>query len=161
MEEPIDKNRDTISSKKFERSIWKICGIVALFIAVLWILKETFNVLLLVLAGILIALYFHGISKLINKKTNIPQNACVAISIAGTILAVSVLIYFTGARIQAQAAELSETLPNTIQNVKERLAETYVGQKILESASGNDAANKTSAFFETLFRSTFGILGDI
>src|SRR5437764_7061759 len=156
MEEPIDKNRDTTASKKFERSIWKVCGIVALFIAVLWILKETFNVLLLVLAGVLIAIYFHGTSKWINKKTNLPHRVCMAISVATTILAVAALIYFAGARIQAQVAELSETLPTTVQNAKEQLGKTYVGQKIIDTTTGNDAANKTSAFFETLFRSTFG-----
>ncbi|HEY6975333.1 MAG TPA: AI-2E family transporter [Chitinophagaceae bacterium] len=161
MQEPTDKNRDTATSKKVERSIWKICGTVALFIAVLWILKETFNVLLLVLAGILIAIYFHGTSKWINKKTKLPNRACMTISVAGTILALAALIYFAGARIQTQVAELSETLPGTIQNVKEKLGETYIGQKILDTATGSDAANKTSAFFETLFRSTFGILGDI
>ena len=49
MQEPTVENNHT-TEKKFERSIWKVCGIVALIIAVLWILKETFNVLLLVLA---------------------------------------------------------------------------------------------------------------
>jgi hypothetical protein len=33
MQEPIDKNSDITASKKFERSIWKVCGIVALFIS--------------------------------------------------------------------------------------------------------------------------------
>jgi predicted PurR-regulated permease PerM len=161
MQESIDRNSDTTASKKFERSIWKVCGIVALFIAVLWILKETFNVLLLVLAGIIIAIYFHGVSKWTRKKTNLPHRACMAISVAATTFVIAALIYFAGARIQEQVAELSETLPGTIQNVKETLGETYLGQKILDTATGSDAANKTSAFFETLFRSTFGILGDV
>src|SRR5947207_11467640 len=105
MQEPIDNNSNITASKKFERSIWKVCGIVALFIAVLWILKETFNVLLLVLAGILIAIYFHGTSNWINKKTNLPHRVCMAISVATTIFVVGALIYFSGARIQAQVTE--------------------------------------------------------
>src|SRR4051812_12260649 len=160
MNESTNENKNT-GDKKFERSIWKVCGIVALIIAVLWILKETFNVLLLVLAGALIAVYFHALSKWINKKTKIPHRGSMALSVTVTVLVIASLIYFSGARIQAQVAELSETLPNTIQNVKEILNQSYVGEAILKTFSGSETANKTSAIFETFFRSTFGILGDL
>src|SRR4051794_18507618 len=161
MQEHLDANRDVTSSKKFERSIWKVCGIVALFIAVLWILKETFNVLLLVLAGALIAVYFHALSNWINKKTKIAHGASMAMSVAVTVLVLTALIYFSGARIQTQVAELSKTLPNTIQDVKETLSQSYLGEAILKTFTDSGTANKTSAYFETFFRSTFGILGDL
>ena len=159
MPDPIIENNSR--EKKFERSIWKVCGIVALIIAVLWILKETFNVLLLMLAGILIAIYFHGLSKWINKKTKLSHQWCMTISVAVTVLILALLIYFSGATIQAQVAELTETLPNTFNDVKQSLSQSYIGQRILETASAKDTVNKTSAFFETFFRSTFGILGDL
>jgi predicted PurR-regulated permease PerM len=56
---------------------------------------------------------------------------------------------------------LSETLPATIENVKEELNKSYVGEQLLKTVNGNDTASKTSALFETFFRSTFGILGDL
>jgi predicted PurR-regulated permease PerM len=161
MSETTNENTNTSSGKKFERSVWKVCGIVALIIAVLWILKETFNVLLLVLAGALIAVYFHGVSKWINRKTHLSRRSSMAISVAVTVLIIAGVLYFSGARIQAQIAELTKTLPATIENVKEDLNRSYIGQKILEGFSQNDDAEKTSAFLQTFFRSTFGILGDL
>jgi len=158
---PESPTQNKTTEKKFERSIWKVCGIVALIIAVLWILKETFNVLLLVLAGALIAIYFHGVSKWLNKRTKISYRSSMAISVTVTVLAVSALMYFSGARMQSQIAELSNTLPATIENLKGELNKSYLGEELLKTVNGNDAASKTSAFFETFFRSTFGILGDL
>ena len=160
MQEPTVENNNT-TEKKFERSIWKVCGIVALIIAVLWILKETFNVLLLVLAGALIAVYFHALSKWINKKTNISRKGSMAISVAVTVIILAALIYFSGARIQAQVAELSKTLPKTVQDIKTTLSQSYVGDQILKTFSDSGTTNKTTAYFESFFRSTFGILGDL
>src|SRR5690242_878164 len=147
MSEPTIENKS--GEKKFERSIWKVCGIVALIIAVLWILKETFNVLLLVLAGVLIAIYFHGVSRWINKKTKISLRGSMAISVAVTTIVLFLLIYFSSARIQVQVAELSDTLPNAIQNLKATLNQSYVGERILHTFTGTDSAAKTEAFFET------------
>src|SRR5689334_14181114 len=103
MPESPTQNKST--EKKFERSIWKVCGIVALILAVLWILKETFNVLLLVLAGALIAIYFHGLSRWLTRRTKISYRSSMALSVTVTVLAVSALVYFSGARMQAQIAE--------------------------------------------------------
>lgn len=157
----VSPSENKSTEKKFERSIWKVCGIVALIIAVLWILKETFNVLLLVLAGALIAIYFHGVSRWINKRTKISYRGSMAISVTVTTFVVAALIYFSGARIQAQVAELSETLPATIDNVKGELNKSYLGEQLLKTVNGDDTASKTSALFETFFRSTFGIIGDL
>lgn len=153
--------KSDVTERSFSRHVWKACGIVVLIIAILWILKETFSVLLLALAGILIAIYFHGISRWIGTKTKLPPPWCMAIAVTVTVLILAAVIYFSGAKIQSQIAQLTETLPGMVTDVKAALGKSYIGQKILQSASGNDAAGKTTAFLQTFFRSTFGILGDL
>ncbi len=52
---------------KFQNKIWTIVGIVAITFILLFIFKQIFNVLLLVFAGALIAIYFHGFKGMIQK----------------------------------------------------------------------------------------------
>jgi hypothetical protein len=43
---------------RFQKKVWITTAIVAFFVIVIWIAKAIFNVLLLQLAGTLIAIYF-------------------------------------------------------------------------------------------------------
>ena len=54
----LESSNDRLAS--FSKKVWITVSIVGLFVIVFWILKATFNVLLLILAGVLIALYFTG-----------------------------------------------------------------------------------------------------
>ena len=54
--------------KSFNQKVWTAAAIVALFVVLIWILKITFNVLLLLLAGALIAIYFKGLAGLLEMK---------------------------------------------------------------------------------------------
>ena len=73
-----------------------------------------FNILLMALAGVLIAVYFHGLAGLITAKTKMHRKLALFISITGSIVLLGLLSWFVGSKIQRQVAELSNTLPQTI-----------------------------------------------
>lgn len=153
------KNDDNLTT--FRRKIWITTGIVAFTTVLLLIFRATFSVFLLVFAGTLIAVFFRGISRFIQKKTSWNKNLCVAISILGTLLIVAGMLLLIGAKVQAQATELMDTLPKTIENVRDRLNNSSIGQKFIERVTSQESMDKAQSFLGRFFKSTFGILGDV
>lgn len=95
----------------FIKKVWTAGSIIAFIVVMLLLLRATFSVLLLILAGCLIAVYFRGLSDLIQRKTKWKEGLCLTISILGTLLLVVFLLWLIGAKVQAQIAELSDALP--------------------------------------------------
>jgi predicted PurR-regulated permease PerM len=128
--------------------VWQTVAIAALLIVVILIARVAFNVLLLALAGSLIAVYFHGLGDFIQRRTRLSRKWAMLISVAGTIVIICGLTWFIGAKIQTQVT------------AKAKLNQTPVGQKVLESLSG-DNSKKLSDTVQTFFSTSFGVLGDI
>lgn len=149
------------SRKEFGRRVWITTGIVALVVVLLWILKVVFSALLLILAGALIALFFRGLSSLIHRKTGLSTRVSLPLSVIGSLLLLVLFFWFTGAQIQQQAAELSDTFPATVQKFKEQLSKNPLGQKVLQQATSEQSRKRTSSMLQGFFTTSFGVLGDI
>jgi predicted PurR-regulated permease PerM len=161
----MENQNDTISSsgksQNFHNKVWITVGIVAFVVIVLWILKTVFSVLLLVLAGALIALFFRGLSGIIQRKTHWKPGICLAISMLGTLLVLAGLFWLIGAKVQEQVVELVDTLPTTIDNAKEQISQNEIGKKILDKISSKQSSEKMQGLAKKLFSSTFGVFGDL
>lgn len=147
--------------KEFTHKVWTTALILAFVVVLLLLLKATFNVLLLVFAGALIAVFFRGLSDLIKRKTKWKEGVSLLISVAGTLVLVGLLFWLMGAKLQAQINELSDTLPETIQNAKQQLNKSTVGQKIVEKISSPESGKKAQGVVQSFFKSSFGVLGDL
>lgn len=145
----------------YPQKVWIAGGILSLLFVFLWLLGTTFSVLLLVLGGILIAVYFRGLSDLIERKTNWNSTLCLVISIVGTLLLIAGMVWLIESKLQTQVAELSDTIPQTIDRAKSYLNESPVGQKIINHLSSPGVQEKAKTLASTFFKSTFGILGDV
>ena len=154
------ENKTAKEELTYVQKVWHTVAIVALLVVVILIARVAFNVLLMVLAGILISVYFHGFGDLIQRNTNWKRSICMAISIGGTFAILAVLFWIMGTKISNQVAILSDTLPHTISNAKIKMAETPIGKKILEylSDDNSDALMTTAKSF---FNTSFGVLGNI
>jgi predicted PurR-regulated permease PerM len=152
------------SSKKemsFTRKVWLAGGILAFIILILLFLNATFGVLLLIIAGALIAIYFRGLSGIIQRKTKWKEGTCLTISIVGTLLLISALFWLIGAEVQNQISELSETLPKTVDHAKAKLNESNLGRKLVEKVSSPETMKQGQKIAGRLFSSTFGMFGDL
>lgn len=143
------------------KKVWIKGSVYALIVVLLLFLKATFSVLLLILAGALIAIFFRGLSGLIQRKTKWNSNVCLIISIVGTIVIAAAIFWLIGAKLQSQFAELSNKIPEMASNAKEKLSESDIGKKIVGKLSSQDSMKKGQALLGTFFKSTFGIFGDI
>ena len=157
MEKPTGGEHDLSYTKK----VWIKGGIYALLVVLLLLLKATFGVLLLILAGALIAIFFRGLSSMICRKTKWSSGLCLAISVIGTLLLAAGVLWLIGAKLQSQITQLSEQLPAMLENAKARLNQYPIGEKIIEKASSPASMKKAQGLASTFFKSTFGVFGDI
>ncbi|MBD1384513.1 AI-2E family transporter [Mucilaginibacter rigui] len=152
------------TSKKeltYIEKVWHTVAIVALLVVAILIARVAFNVLLMILAGALISVYFHGLGDMIERKTKWSRKICMTISVIGSFLILFSLLYVMGTTIQGQIAILSESLPHTINNLKVKLGEGPIGAKILEYFGGDDNTDKLFATAQSFFSTSFGVLGNI
>ncbi len=158
----MDKEPEETIKKELSYTVkvWQTTAIVCLSLTIILILRVAFNILLMALAGVLIAVYFHGVAGIITAKTRIHRKLALIISIVGTIVLVGVMSWFVGSKVQRQVAELSNTLPQTIKVARVKIANTPVGSKIIEFTSGN-SSQKLMDTVTTFFSTSFGVLGDL
>jgi predicted PurR-regulated permease PerM len=144
----------------FTRKVWITMGIITIIVLLIFILKAAFNVLLMVFAGSLMAIYFHGLANLLERKIRLPHRWCVLIGVLVTLLLVGFLFSFLGAKISTQVSELSKDIPAILQDLKQRLSGSEVGRKILYYFSDGNSSKMISSF-QDVFRTSFGIVGDV
>lgn len=143
------------------RRAWVTGSIYAFIVVTLLLLKATFNVVLLVLAGILIAVFFGGFAGLIQRKTGWKPGVAKVLSVVITLLLLVGVFWLIGARVQQQATELAETLPTTIDNAETYLQKSSLGQKVLEKVNSPKTATQAQSIAAGFFTSTFGLFGDL
>lgn len=145
----------------FKKKLSIVLTSVTLTVVLIWLFKEVFSVLLLLLAGTLVALYFRGLAGLIQRGTKLSQGASLTISIVGSILLLIGFFIIAGSSIQRQIAQINETLPPAVENLKQQLGKTALGRNILEKIESGDNEKRIMSVAQSFFRSTFGILGDV
>lgn len=158
---PESNTRQSKSQLSFSKKVWITGGIFSLIIILLLLFKMVFSVLLLSLAGILIAIYFHGCAGILRRNFHWNQKLCLLVSVFVNILILVAFFWFVGARLQQQISELSDTLPTTIQNVKDYLGNSTVGSKVLNYLNESGNSEKTGTILQNFFSSSFGILSDL
>jgi len=142
------------------QKVWHTIAIVALLVGVILIARVAFNVLLMALAGSLIAVYFHGFGDIIQRRTRLSRKFAMIISVVSSFLIIGVLLWFMGTKVQVQIAQLSNSLPHTVSTFKAKLGQTPIGQKVLDSfSSGN--SDKLMGTVQSFFSTSFGVLGDL
>ncbi|RFZ91263.1 AI-2E family transporter [Mucilaginibacter conchicola] len=154
-ENPADRQHQTYIQK-----VWQTMGIVALLVSVILIARVAFNVLLMILAGSLIATYFHGLADMTERRLKLKRKWAMLISVLGTFVIFAALCWFMGTKISQQIDQLSKSLPETVSNFKAKLAQNDIGRKILESAD-QSGDGKMMTTVQSLFSTSFGVLGDL
>ncbi|MEO8794443.1 MAG: AI-2E family transporter [Daejeonella sp.] len=155
-----ESNINKDDRRDFTNKVWLTGGILALIIVVLLLFKTLFSILLLVLAGALMAIYFHGFAGLLKKWLHLPRKIAVLFSVLLNTLLLVGFFWFVGARLNQQITKLSETLPGTINNAKEWMKQYPAGDKVLNYLNVSGDSVKTLSIAKQFFSSSFGILSD-
>ena len=144
----------------FSRKIWLATGIILLVVILFLLFKALFSLILLILAAILLSVYFHGLAQML-QKIKIPAKASVPVSVIFNLLLIVAFFWFVGARLEQQISQLTDTLPQTLQNAQDKLNQSAVGNKLISYLHSPGNSKKTVAFAKSFFSSGFGILSDL
>lgn len=146
-----DTINDTQKKKlTFSKKIWLAAGIISLVVVFLLLFKTLFSLILLMLAALLISVYFHGFAQML-QKIKIPVKASVPISVIFNLLLIVAFFWFVGARLEQQVSQLTDTLPQTIQAAKEKLNQSPVGSKLISYLQSSGNSKKNSCFCQEIF----------
>lgn len=156
----MDQQHSKTGSFNFDKRVWIVTGILALTITLLAVFKVALGSLMLVLTGILLAVYLLGCASLL-EKLRIPYKLSVVLSVLLNVALLVGFFWFVGARIQSQVAELSQKIPQSIAQIKEAIQQSPLGQKALDLLSFSGGKTKTLSLLKQFFSSTFGILSDV
>jgi predicted PurR-regulated permease PerM len=134
-------------------------GIIAAVVLILLLMWYAVDVLLLVFAGILFAVFLRGLSGTISGYTKLSEGWSLAIVIVFILLAFSGLVAWLAPSIVDQADELRRTLPQSIEKGEQWLSQFGLGRQIIErmpsleeafSDGSNTLSRITGVFSSTL-----------
>lgn len=145
----------------YTRKVWIAAGILTLLVLTLFLVKTIFGLLLLTLAGVLMAVYFHGFANLIHKYLGAGPRWSLALSVIINIVLLGLFSWFVSYRLQGQMTSLAETLPATIDNAKSQMQQSTIGNKVLHYLESSGDKQKTMGIARQFFSSSFGIISDV
>lgn len=157
MNETTGKRTD----KYFDRRVWKAVGITVFVLVVLLIVYKIFNAFLLLLAASLIAIFFRALASKIQQWTGWKNGISLTLSIVGTFLLIGLFFWLMGSKVQSQASEMQEKVPEMIANAQNHLNQSEIGRKIVDYVSDTENQKKVLPVLQGFFSSTFGVFGDL
>lgn len=127
--------------------------VISLLFTVLLILKA-FKVLLLILASVLIAIFFRGIAKKMATKISLSEKWCLITTITLFFVVFCLVGIGLFPRVSSQVGELQEQLPQAFESTKNQLNQNDIGKWIVSQinkvpeklGSGGD---QISSFFSS------------
>ena len=158
---PEDKSEYPVDWAVYIKKTWIKWSILAFIAVFLLLFKAIIDLVLLLLASALLAIYFYAFAGLLKRYMNISAKLSLVVSIIFNLLLLAGFFWFAGARINSQIALMSDTFPTTIQKAKAQLNQSVIGQKALDYLNSSGSAAKSSALIKRFFSSGFGILSDL
>ena len=132
-------------------------GIITAIVLILLLMWYAVNVLLLIFAGILLAVFLRGLSDAVSRFTGLPPGWSLAAVILTILLTVGGLTWWLAPSVAEQAAELRRALPESVKQGEAWLAQYGWGRQIIERMptldeampNGADAFSRVTGVFST------------
>lgn len=141
---------------EFIQKVFKAVGITTAAVLLVLLILNGFHVILLILAGVLMASFFLGIADFIKSKTALSRNWCLGITVL-LFLAITIGTGFALApSISDQVASLKEQLPTAANKTFEEIENTEVGSFLVEKVRSMDLQPERSQITK-FFGSIFGL----
>lgn len=145
----------------FVKKVWIVGLIFSLIATTLLIFEATFDMLILVLAGALIACYFRGLSELIQKKLKRNSTISLAISVIGSFLIIGGIFFLIGTTVSTQAEQMQESIPELLDKADQKLHASAVGQEVIQQVRNIKTSAEFSTFISNFFETTLGGITNI
>src|SRR5829696_733248 len=108
--------------------------IVIALVVLLYFLWQAVYVLLLVFAGVLLAVLLRSLAEIVCRRTRLPVGWSLALVSTALLGALGLLVWLGAPPLSKQVGELSEQLPQSIELLKARVAEFKWGRWFVANA---------------------------
>ena len=154
------------SRPEFARRVLILVGIVTAVALLLLLLWQATEVILLVFAGLLVALFLRGISDWINRHTPLSENWALTVVLLLIVGVIALLGWLLLPSLQTQYYEISEQLPQAIDKLQLTLGQYSAGSWMLDQLPKHplELGGQTSNVFGRItgfFSSFLGIVVNI
>jgi len=99
-------------------------------------------VLVLAFAGVLIAVLFRHLVIMLTTSTPLPEGAALAIVVSGLLGSLILVVVVSGPLFSDQLGSLSDSVPQTLKQIENALAQTTWGQFLMDRVSGVEGGSQ-------------------
>lgn len=111
----------------------RIALIVIALIALALFTWLTINVILVIFAGILLAVLLHGMSRWLSERTPLPPRPALGAVVVGLITAIGGSVWLAAAQVASHVDEIVATLPARLEEAERTVAAQWWGPWVLEN----------------------------
>jgi predicted PurR-regulated permease PerM len=126
----------TETTPTFAQKVWITVGVITAVFIALFLLWFALKEILAIFAGILLAVFLHGVSQWLADRSFLSRKASLFLTIAILIILFVVAGIFLIPNVVEQSSQLSDQLSASLSSLETRLSNSSVGNIILEQISG-------------------------
>lgn len=149
----------------FIRRTFMAVGIGALVVILLLLCWRAIDILLLIFAGTMMAIFLRGLSNLLVRHAHLPNSLSLSIVIMSIMGMFGIVIWLIIPIVSDQIDKLMQTIPQTIQQIKDQLMQYTWAQKLLSKAPNinNVLSGKMNILSKmgNFFSATFGFFANL
>ncbi len=150
-------NTDTYSHK-----VLYTIGVIVLAAALILLFVEAIQVMLLIFAGILLAVFLRGIASFISNRTNVSSSMALGIVLLASIILITGGIWLLGPNIAEGFNRMKDQIPTAWNHLKDELSKSGWGRSLIQGVQ-NTSQNITAdsdmiSRISGIFSSTFGVV---
>jgi predicted PurR-regulated permease PerM len=147
----------------FFRRAFVVVGITIAIILLLLFVWFSFQVLLLVFAGILMAIFLHGLADWLSERTRLSRGWSLAVVLLGLLGLIALGVWRLAPEVAEQVDQLAEQIPQSLQQLRQYIERYGWGRQLLATAPGPDELMNSGggllARITGIFSSTIGAIG--
>ncbi|HWC91035.1 MAG TPA: AI-2E family transporter [Pirellulales bacterium] len=111
----------------------QVLGLTLLAVSVWLAAWYSVRVLLLIFAGVLLAVFLRGLSLRLKRFVPVPEGVALALVVSSLLIVFCLVIWFMEARVAEQVEELAQYLPKSLKELEGMLRQTRWGQAVLQA----------------------------
>ncbi|PRY03635.1 putative PurR-regulated permease PerM [Pontibacter ummariensis] len=162
------RNPDTDLTKgreKLWQKVLRTLGITLGALLILLLIGYAFEVLLLIFAAVLIAVFFRGTAEVVSRSTGLSSGWSLTFVLAGILTLMALTTWLLASRISEQVVLLSEEFPRAVAHFRDRFGHTEWGNRLSEETPtvSGILANEEGWLKRSLgvLSTTLGVIADI
>jgi len=137
-------------------------GILALAFTLFLLLWYAYQVMLVTFAGLLLAVFLHGVGVFIQQKLGLGYSLSLALVLLAGLLILAGLFVLIAPTLGEQVDEITTEVPKAWQEIRQSLQKTNLGRLVLRE--GQEAIPRQREIWSTLagaFSTTLGAIGNL